>query len=398
MACLNRIAWTVFVSGMAVSLTSCNKDERSSGPIRGPLTTRPKGQRADSTEAERRLTVRKESLGKTPAGEWIEQFVLSNQNGLTVTIINFGATVTSVEVPDRDGKFANITLGFDQWDGYFNNAPYFGAICGRYANRIAKGKFQIDAVEYTLATNNGPNHLHGGKKGFDKVIWDAQPVESDNSAGVKLTYVSRDGEEGYPGNLTATVVYSVSKDNELKIDYTATTDKPTPVNLTNHCYWNLAGAGDVLNHELTLNCDKYLPVDDTLIPTGQLQDVIGTPMEFTKSKMIGADIAKVNGGYDHCYVINEGDSELKFVAKVYDPKSGRVMEVSTTEPGVQFYTGNFLDGSANNGGFGKHQGFCLECQHFPDSPNQADFPNSILKPGEEYRQTTVHKFSAQNQE
>ncbi len=341
-----------------------------------------------------------EPIGASPDGQELEQYLLSNASGMRVTIINWGATLTSVVVPDRDGNFNNVTLAFPTPEGYFAGGPYFGAICGRYANRIAGGRFTLDGQEYQLAKNNGPNHLHGGIRGFDKAVWRGEVFEADGGSGVKLTYLSRDGEEGYPGNLTVTVTYTLSDKNELRIDYVAQTDKPTPINLTNHAYWNLGGAEhptqDILGHELQLWAGRYLPVDETLIPTGELADVKGTPMDFTVPTAIGKRISEVGDGYDHCYVIDDwaGDGEtLRMAARVRDPRSGRVLEVFTTEPGVQLYTGNFLDGTEASGGYAKHHGFCLECQHFPDSPNQAKFPNTILRPGELYTQTTIYRFS-----
>jgi aldose 1-epimerase len=354
------------------------------------------GPAADSSGASL-MSVQSEPYGKGPNGQNIEQYLLTNDNDMTVSIINWGATVTSVMVPDRDGNVENVALGFDGLPGYLANAPYFGGICGRYSNRIAKGLFTLGDSEYSLHINNEPNHLHGGRLGFNRVVWQAKPVEDEerNSVGVKFTYISADGEEGYPGNLAVTVVYSLNNDNELTLDYTATTDKDTVLNLTNHCYWNLAGleSGPVLGHQLELNCDKFLPVDETLIPTGELKSVEGTPMDFTKPATIGSRIADVVGGYDHCYVVNKSEKLPALVATVTEPKSGRVMTVHSTEPGVQLYTGNFLDGSDDVNGFEQHTGFCLECQHFPDSPNRPEFPSTVLRLGEVYRQTTVHRFS-----
>ncbi len=314
--------------------------------------------------------------------------------------MTYGATITAVETPDRSGKLENVTLFMDSLDDYLKGVPYFGATVGRYANRIAKGKFPIDGVEYTLATNDKANHLHGGVHGFDKVVWKAEPIETDNSAGVKFSYESPDGDEGYPGKLSAQVTYTLTNDNELKMSYIATTDKPTVVNLTNHAYWNLAGAGsgDVLGHEVTLKASKFLPVDDGLIPTGELKDVKDTPMDFTTPHTIGERIDQVKGGYDHCYVLDRTDDKsLLWAARVHDPRSGRMMEIFTTQPAIQFYTGNFLDGSLSAGGktYGKHGAFCLETEHYPDSPNHPDFPSTLLKPGETYEQRTVHKFSVQ---
>ncbi len=343
------------------------------------------------------MTVEKSSFGKTADGEEVFLYTCTNANGLVMNLTNYGAIVVSLETPDRDGELDNITLGFDSLDGYLARHPYFGATVGRYCNRIAGGKFTIGENEYTLATNNPPNHLHGGVMGFDKVIWNAEEVQNENEVGVRFTYRSPDGEEGYPGNLDATAVYTLTNDNEMKVEFTATTDQPTPVNLTNHNYWNLAGAGSgtILDHELEIAADQYLPVDSTLIPTSELADVEGTPLDFTTAKKIGDDIKQIDSdpqGYDHCFVLPSQDGSLALAARVKDPKSGRVMEIHTTQPGIQFYSGNFLDGSEAGGGFKQYEGFCLETQHYPDSPNQPSFPNTILQPGETYQQTTVHKF------
>ncbi len=339
-------------------------------------------------------------FGKTADGTPVELYTLTNAGGMTAKIMTYGATVTELYVRDRAGKPGDVVLGFDSLRGYLGNEPYLGAIVGRYGNRIAKGKFTLKGVTYTLATNDGPNHLHGGLKGFDKKVWKAEPVSSADGPALKLTYLSKDGEEGYPGNLSCTVVYTVTSKNELKIEYSATTDKATPINLTNHAYFNLAdpGTGDVLGHEVTMAADRYTPVDDTLIPTGVIASVKGTPMDFTKSATIGSRIAQVKGGYDHNYVINmEGSKTPIFAVRVREPKSGRVMEVLTTQPGVQFYTGNFLDGSLKGigGAYKKHYGFCLETQHFPDSPNQPKFPSSILEPGQTFHSVTIYRFSVE---
>jgi len=312
--------------------------------------------------------------------------------------MTYGGIVRTLEVPDRDGNLGDIVLGYDSLDEYIENNPYFGALVGRYGNRIAKGKFALDGVEYTLATNNGPNHLHGGVKGFDKVVWGAEPMEDETSVGLKLTYRSYDGEEGYPGNLKCTVIYTLTNDNELKVSYEAETDKPTVLNLTHHSYFNLGGhgSGDILAHELMLTADNFTPVDEGLIPTGEIKAARGTLMDFTRPTPIGSRIAQVKGGYDHNYVLNNSDGSLALAASVYEPRSGRVMEIFTTEPAIQFYSGNFLDGSNKGKGavYNKHNGFCLETQHFPDSPNKANFPSVVLKPGEKYTHLTVHKFSA----
>ncbi|MGD0383639.1 MAG: aldose epimerase family protein [Thermoguttaceae bacterium] len=352
-----------------------------------------------TNESENKMSVKKEPYGKTPDGTEVDLYTLTNANGLKVKIITYGATITDVELPDRNGKLENVALFRDSLQDFMDKStPYFGSTIGRYGNRIAKGKFTLDGNEYSLATNNGPNSLHGGVKGFDKVVWKAQPVKSKNSMGVKFTYVSPDGEDGYPGTLTAQVISSLTDKNELKMDYSATTDKPTVVNLTNHTYWNLSGAGsgDILGEELMLNVDNYLPVDEGLIPTGEVKPVKDTPMDFTTPMTIGSRIEQVPGGYDHCYVLNKKEGEaLTLVAKVDDPKSGRVMEIFTTEPAVQFYTGNFLDGTITAGGktYQKHAAFCLETQHYPDSPNQQAFPSTVLRPGQTYKHSTVHKFS-----
>jgi aldose 1-epimerase len=328
-----------------------------------------------------------------PSGEAVSLFTLTNTNGLVARITNYGTIVTELLVPDRSGKMGDVVLGFDNLAQYLKGHPFFGCSVGRVANRIAKAKFSLNGKTYTLAVNNGPNHLHGGLKGFDKVIWQAEPQPG---AAVKFSYTSRDGEEGYPGNLATTVLIALTDANELRLDYTATTDQPTPVNLTNHSYFNLAGQGDVLSHELMIAADQYTPSDAELIPTGEIKPVQGTPLDFTSPKAIGSRIGQVNSGYDHNFVIRGGGKELVLAARVLEPKSGRVMEVHTTEPGIQLYTGNFLNGSlTGKGGFvyQRHTGFCLETQHFPDSINQPKFPSIVLNPGQTYRQTTTYKFS-----
>ena len=324
------------------------------------------------------------------------QYTLTNKNGMVVKILNYGGTVTNIITPDKNGKMGNVILGYDSLSGYRQPGnPFFGSLVGRYANRIANAKFTLDGKEYTLAKNDGPNTLHGGLKGFDKVIW---TVKSFNDSGLLLSYSSKDGEEGYPGNFTADVMYSLSNDNDLKIEYTAVTDKATPVNLTNHSYFNLSAGADstILDHELMLKAEKYTPVNKTLIPTGNIDDVKGTPMDFTTSKKVGRDIAQVPGGYDHNWVFQKPENRFDLVASLYHQASGRYMEVRTTEPGIQFYSGNFLNSRLKNTRDGvkyvKHAGLCLETQHFPDSPNQPAFPNTILKPGETYQQITVYKF------
>jgi aldose 1-epimerase len=358
------------------------------------------GGEADKGVAKEKATLQEMPFGKTPDGTPVELYTLRNANGMTAKVMTYGAILTELDVPDKNGKLGDVVLGFDNLDGYLTRHPYFGATVGRVANRIAKGKFTLDGHEYKLAVNNGPNALHGGLKGFDKVVWKAEPFNAGDSVGVKFIYRSPDGEEGYPGNLATSVTYTLTDKNELRIDYKAATDKATPVNLSNHSYFNLAGpgSGDILGHELMLAADKYTPVDDTLIPTGEIKPVKGTPLDFTKPETIGARIDQLKGepgGYDHNFVLNSGGKSLALAARVVEPKTGRVMEMYTTEPGVQFYTGNFLDGSIKGRGgvYKKHQGFCLEAQHFPDSVNHDNFPSVILRPGKTYTQTTVYKFA-----
>jgi aldose 1-epimerase len=345
--------------------------------------------------------VAKKPFGKTADGTPVDLYVLTNSNGMVAKIMSYGVTVTELHVPDAAGKVEDVVLGFDDLDGYLKGHPFFGCIAGRVANRIAKGRFTLDGKEYKLAVNNGPNSLHGGKKGFDKVVWTGEAHRLTEAAAVRFSYLSPDGEEGYPGNLKVTVTYTLTDQNELKIDYTATTDKATPVNLTNHSYFNLAGAksGDVLAQELMLAADNYTPTDATLIPTGEIRPVKGTPLDFTKPTPIGARIRelKATNGYDHNFVINGGGKELTLGARARDPKSGRVMEMWTTEPGVQLYTANGLDGSLKGKGgvaYVRHAGFCLEAQHFPDSVNHPEFASVILRPGQTYKQTTLYRFSA----
>jgi aldose 1-epimerase len=379
-----RIRINFVLAAAAVFMFGCEQKET---PSREPETKEIKP-----------MSIHSEPFGQTPDGRQVNMYTLTNPNGIRVRITNYGAILVSLEVPDRDGKLADITLGYDKLDGYITRHPYFGATVGRYANRIGNARFVLNDVEYKLAANNGLNHLHGGIMGFDKVVWKVEDerAESD-SALLKLSYLSKDGEEGYPGNLSCTVTYTLTKEDELKISYEAETDKATVVNLTNHSYWNLAGQGngDILGHELMLNADKYTPVDEGLIPTGEIRSVKDSPMDFTKAMTIGSRIGRVEGGYDHNYVLNSSGSKLALCARVYEPTSGRVMEIHTAEPGVQFYTGNFLDSSITGKSdrvYKKHYGFCLETQHFPDSPNKPDFPSVVLKPGQKYSTVTVHKF------
>lgn len=349
--------------------------------------------------------ITKASFGKTADGEAVDIYTLTNRGGAEVRITNYGGIVTSLKVADRNGKFDDVVLGFDNLDSYLKGHPYFGAIIGRYGNRIAKGRFTLDGTEYKLAVNNGENHLHGGIKGFDKVVWQAKPRKVANGAALVLTYLSKDGEEGYPGNLSITVVYTLTNANELRIDYSATTDKATVINLTHHSYFNLAGQGngDILNHQLSVNAARFTPTDAGSIPTGELRSVRGTPFDFTQATAIGARInndyeqLKFGKGYDHNFVLNGKMGVMRQAARVYEPTTGRTMEVWTTEPGIQFYTGNFLDGTLT-GKDGKvyqlRSGFCLETQHYPDSPNEPKFPTTVLRRGQRYHTNTIYRFSA----
>ncbi len=341
----------------------------------------------------------------TADGQSVELFTLSNTNGMEAKITNYGGTVVSLTAPDRNNQYGDVVLGFNDLESYLKGHPYFGTIIGRYGNRIAKGRFSLNSVEYKLAVNNGPNHLHGGIKGFDKVVWAAKPTTTKTGASLSLTYVSKDGEEGYPGNLNARVVYTLTNRNELRIDYFASTDKNTVVNLTNHSYFNLAGEGngDILNHHLTLKSNRFLPTDATSIPTGELRNVRGTPFNFLLPKSIGDRIdqddqqIKFGSGYDHTWIVNGRMGAMRQAASVYESTTGRVLEVWTTEPGVQFYTGNFLDGTLTGKSgktYPRRSGFCLETQHYPDSPNQPKFPTTTLRKGAAYRTTTIYRFSA----
>lgn len=348
--------------------------------------------------------IEKSAYGQLSDGRNADLYTLRNAAGMTAWITNYGGILVGLTAPDKEGKFDNITLGFDSLAAYVKNNPFFGALVGRYGNRIAKGKFTLDGKTYSLVTNNMGNHLHGGRIGFDKVLWTATPVVGDEPA-LKLTYTAKDGEEGYPGNLSVTVTYTLQKANALKIDYQATTDKPTVVNLTNHTYFNLTGGAkrDILDHVLTMNADRFVPVDKTLIPTGKLAPVRGTPFDFTKPTRIGDRIddsadgqIKYGLGYDHCWAFADSSGSLKSVATVFEPTSGRVMTVQTTEPAVQFYTGNFLNGTVTGReGFPykKRYALCLETEHYPDSPNQPTFPTTVLRPGQTYKTTTVYQFS-----
>ena len=384
----NRLALFIFT---LISIAACKEKNKKTQSV--------------ESEVNKTMVIEKSKFGKLDDGSAIDKYVMTNKNGMEVSVISYGGRIVSLKVPDKNGKLENVTLGFDNIEDYVSENPFFGALVGRYGNRIAKGNFNIDDTQYTLVTNNGENHLHGGTVGFDKIVWAVQPIEGADESKLELRYVSKDGEEGYPGNLEVTVLYTLNNKNELKVDYTAITDKPTVVNLTQHSYFNLSGdfSKDILNHEVTLHADSFIPVDDGLIPTGEIKGVEGTPFDFTQAKAIGRDIDMENqqlkrgGGYDHCWVLNGEKGKLRQVASAYDPASGRLMEVLTTEPAIQFYTGNFLDGSLQNpkgGSYGHRSGFCLETQHYPDSPNQPEFPSTRLNPGETYNTTTVFKFSA----
>jgi aldose 1-epimerase len=358
---------------------------------------------APAAAAVKEGSVNKAEYGKTPDGEVVDVYTLTNSEGMEVRAITFGGIITSIRVPDRNGKMDDVALGFNDLAGYLKNPPYLGAIIGRYGNRIGKGRFTLDGKTYTLATNNGPNHLHGGIKGFDKVVWKAESFKNAESVGIIFTHTSPDGDEGYPGTLSLRVTYTLNNKNELAFDYEATTDKATPVNLTQHSYFNLAGegSGDILNHVMTIHASKITPVDQTLIPTGELASVEGTPLDFRSPTPIGARIAdghmqiRYGNGYDHNFVIDRTGNGLVLAARVEEPASGRVLEVSTTEPGMQFYTGNFFDGTLTGKAgraYKQRTGFALETQHYPDSPNKPSFPNTILKPGETYTSKTVYAF------
>ncbi len=347
--------------------------------------------------------IQKSAFGKMSDGQSVELYTLTNRNGMQVAITNYGGRVVKLLVPDRQGEMADVVLGFDHLPGYLGNEPFFGALVGRYANRIGNARFKLNGVEYQLEANDGKNSLHGGSHGFDKKVWKAKEISGAEPA-LELTYLSKDGEEGYPGNLTATVVYTLTNKNELKIDYRAITDKDTVVNLTNHSYFNLVGQGngDILKTQLMINADRFTPVDSTLIPTGELRKVEGTPLDFRMLTPIGAHInaddeqMRFGKGYDHNFVLSRKGPGPVLAARAIDPGSGRELEVLTTQPGVQFYSGNFLDGSVKGKGgiaYGKRSGFCLETQHFPDSPNKPNFPSAELKPGHTYHEVTVFRFS-----
>jgi len=356
--------------------------------------------RAQKPPPSRMTNIQVEDFGKLTNGALVKRYTLKNRNGVIAKVMDYGAILTELWVPDRNGRSANVVAGFDNLDQYLGGHPYFGATTGRYANRIANARFTLDGKEYKLAANNGRNALHGGLKGFDKQLWKSEPLETKaGQLSVRFTYLSKDGEEGYPGNLTTSVIYTLTDNDELIIDYSASTDKATVVNLTNHSYFNLGGSGDILGHEVQINADHYTPVNDQLIPTGELGPVSETPLDFRKPAVVGDRIDQlkpVPGGYDHNFVLKREGSGLEPAAVVTDPKSGRRLEVLTTEPGMQLYTGNFLDGKLqgiNGFTFNKHSALCLETQHFPDSPNQPKFPTTTLLPGAGFKSSTVFRFS-----
>jgi aldose 1-epimerase len=351
-------------------------------------------------QAEAKTKMEKRAFGKTADGKEVSLYVLKNKNGVEATITNYGGTLVSLKAPDRKGNLGDVLLGYDDLNGYVTGTSYIGATVGRYANRIAKGQFTLDGHTYTLEKNDGPNHLHGN---FNKVVWDAKDVSTATSPALQLNYLSKDGEEGYPGNLSVQVTFTLTDNNELKMDYKATTDKDTVVNLTNHAYFNLAGQGDILQHQVRLHASHFTPVDATLIPTGEIRAVKGTPMDFTKATAVGARIEqddeqlKLGKGYDHNWVLDGKPGAPFLAAEVYEPTTGRVLQVLTDQPGIQFYSGNFLTGTSKGKGgntYPRRTGFCLETQHYPDSPNHPKFPTTELKPGQHFASTTIYKFSA----
>lgn len=384
---MNKLICHIAVLSLITGIASCGGENKQPSP--------------ENLEANMKPGVTTKDWGETD-GKKIQLFTLANKNGVTVSITNYGGIVTSWITPDKNGNKSSVVVGMESLEEYLKKPPYFGAIIGRYGNRIGDAKFKLDGKTYTLAANNGKNNLHGGNKGFDKVVWDATPA-ADSTPALTLTYLSKDGEEGFPGNLKVTVVYTLTDDNELNIDYKAETDKATPVNLTNHSYFNLTGSTEntILNHSLQITADHYTPVDTTLITTGEIKAVKGTPFDFTKAETIGARIDAVPGaspgGYDHNYVLNRKDSTLQLVAVLTDTTSGRKLEVFTTEPGIQFYSGNFLDGTFVSGGkpVKFRTALCLETQHYPDSPNKPNFPTTILQPGQQYHTVTKYKVSVQ---
>ena len=389
-------------------LAACGRSDTAADTTR-PSAKAPDVSPLDSIVAPSGARVTRAAYGTLPTGEQVHAFTMRNARGIEMRVLDFGGIIVSLRTPDRTGNPGDIVLGMDDLAGYVKSSPYFGAIVGRYANRIAKGEFTLDGTTYKLAVNNGPNALHGGLRGFDRVVWQTEPSADSSGARLVFRYTSADGEEGYPGTLHATVTYTLTDRNELAIEYQATADKPTPINLTNHSYFNLAGegSGTVLDHVLTIDADRYVPVDSTFIPTGALASVAGTPFDFRKPTPIGARIdqpdqqLKNGHGYDHTFVLNRpaGSSGLVHAAHVAEPTSGRTLDVATTEPGVQFYTGNFLDGKVvgkNGHAYPRRGGFCLETHHYPDSPNKPQFPSTVLRPGETYHSRTVFTFGVAN--
>lgn len=379
----NRVLMGTLLAAALLGALSCAKEEPA---------------REASGEGGAEMDVRREPFGRLPDGTAVDLFTLANGSGIKARLMTYGATLVSLEVPDGKGVPGDVTLGFDTLDGYLGSGAYFGATVGRYANRIAGARFTLNGKEYRLAANDGPNHLHGGQRGFDKVVWSGEPLREADTVGVRFSYVSRDGEEGYPGNLEVSVTYILTRANELRIAYEAVSDTPTPLNLTHHSYFNLSGegSGDILGHKLMLNADSYTPADGGLIPTGEIAGVAGTPLDFATNRIIGSRIAEVPGSYDHNYILRGGGGARALAARLFDPASRRMMAVFTTEPAIQLYTGNFLDGTVvGKGGkrYPRYGGVCLETQHFPDSPNHPEFPSVILEPGRRYSSLTVYEFS-----
>ena len=381
-AFVSRTSFVFALAALALAGTGCATSDRS-----------------NQTKGNSMTRLQEQNWG-TADGKPVKLFTLTNRKGTIVKVTNYGLIITDIQTADRNGKLTHVVLGFDTLAEYQKGHPFFGAIAGRVANRIAKGKFSLDGQAYTLAVNNVPNHLHGGKKGFDKVVWEARPLPAtDREQAIEFHYLSKDGEEGYPGNLDVTVIYALTDENEIRMEYRAKTDKATPVNLTNHSYFNLAGSGDTLGTEMFIDADRYTPTDKTLIPTGQIAPVQGTPLDFTKPTTMAARIDQLKespGGYDHNLVLNSGGGKMALAARAYEPKSGRILEVFTTEPGIQLYNGIGLGKEVGHGGtqYVKYGGFCLETQHFPDAINQPTFPSVVLRPGKSYNTTTIFKFSA----
>ncbi|MBI9039836.1 MAG: galactose mutarotase [Lutibacter sp.] len=388
---LKRIFTFFMLTSMAFISIQCKEQKKDVSDDMGAEIIKP-------------VTIMKKAYGITPDSIAVDSYTLKNENGMELTVITYGGIITSLKVPNKNQVLEDVVLGYDSLVHYTRKNPYFGAIIGRYGNRIAKGKFSLDNTEYQLATNDGPNNLHGGVKGFDKVVWNATEIKGDSTASLVLTYLSKDMEEGFPGNLETKVIYTLTNNNELEVTYEATTDKKTIVNLTQHSYFNLSGdfSKTILDHEITIDADTFIPVDKTLIPTGELKDVTNTPFDFRVAKTVGQDIEvkddqlKKGLGYDHCWVLNKQNEGIRLVSTAYHKESGRLLEILSNEPGIQLYTGNFLDGtlpSKQGGTYGFRTGFCLETQHYPDSPNQKDFPSVVLNPGEKYETVTTFKFS-----